>query len=278
MGKDDKKNAQEQPADANGAEASEDAMKTSGVEEPADEEPADEADDVEEVAEEEASPKRKKEPMSVTRRDAFIGVGATAGLLVFGSMRYAIPHNTLVRPPGGTDESHLVSACIRCEKCYEVCPRGVIAPAHIEDGLLGMRSPMLNFDSDYCDFCQEENGGTPLCEQNCPTRALNLDEGATATNTILGIAAIDTSTCLAYRDTGCRFCYDACPYEAIVLTDNDGNIMETDEGARAPRPVVVEENCVGCGACESVCVSMTAGSVATDATERAILVYPLEDE
>lgn len=270
MSKDDEMKAQEQPADANGAEASEDATKTSGIEEPAGDEPAGEAGDVEEVAEEEASPKRKKEPMSVTRRDAFIGVGATVGLLAFGSTRYLIPHNTLVRPPGGTDESHLVSACVRCEKCYEACPRGVIVPAHIEDGLLGMRSPMLSFETDYCDFCQEENDGTPLCEQTCPTRALHLDEGADAYSTILGIAAIDTNTCLAYRDTGCRFCYDACPYEAIELTGSNDSAN--------PRPVVIEENCVGCGACECVCVSMTAGSIATDATERAILVYPLEDE
>ena len=48
-------------------------------------------------------------------------------------------------PPGGQDESHLVSACIRCERCYEACPRRVIVPAHVEDGLLGMRTPALDF-------------------------------------------------------------------------------------------------------------------------------------
>lgn len=219
---------------------------------------------------EEATPsaKKAKEPVNVSRRTLMIGAGSTAALLVLGGLRYA-GHNPLVRPPGGTDEKHLVSACIRCEKCYEACPRHVIYPARIEDGLLGMRSPALNFDTNYCDFCAEENDGVPLCVRSCPTRALTLPEGATAHNTILGLATIDSHTCLAFRDTGCHFCYDACNdagYEAIELSG---------EGY-SPTPHVVADKCVGCGACESVCVSLSAGSIVEGATERAIKVRVLE--
>ncbi len=222
----------------------------------------------ENAAETAVSPKRKREPMSVSRRTLVIGVGSTVALLGLGSLRY-VGHNPLVRPPGGQDEAHLVSACIRCEKCYEACPRKVIVPAHIEDGLLGMRSPMLNFDDGYCDFCVEENGGVPLCVRACPTNALVFDAEATAENTLLGLAVIDEKQCLAYRDTGCRYCYDACNeagYEAIELKSGGAN----------PQPVVVEDKCVGCGACESVCVSLKAGSIVAGVTERAIVVKPLE--
>ena len=207
----------------------------------------------------------KGEPMSVSRRSLCIGVGSTAVLLGLGALRF-VGHDPLCRPPGGQDESHLVSACIRCERCYEVCPRKVIVPAHIESGLLGMRTPTLDFTTDYCDFCTEENGGSPKCVEACPTEALVLPEGATAENTLIGLAVIDTWSCLAYRDTACRECYDACPYEAIVLSD----------AARNPLPSVVTERCNGCGACESVCLSLTAGSVASGATERAIIVRPLD--
>ena len=94
----------------------------------------------------------------ITRRGLFIGVGSTVALLGLGGLRYA-GHNPLNRPPGGADEAHLVSGCIRCERCYEACPRQAIVPAKIEDGLLGMRSPMLDFNTgNYCDFCYEENG------------------------------------------------------------------------------------------------------------------------
>ena len=92
--------------------------------------------------------------MNVSRRSLVIGVGSTAALLGMGALRYA-GHTPLVRPPGGQDEAHLVSACIRCEKCYEACPRKVIVPAHIEDRLMGMRSPALDFDANFCDYCAD---------------------------------------------------------------------------------------------------------------------------
>ena len=196
--------------------------------------------------EDEISSKRAKGPLDVSRRALLIGAGSTAALLGLGALRYA-GHNPLVRPPGGQDEARLVSACIRCEKCYEACPRGVIVPAHIEDGLLGMRSPALKFDADFCDYCADENG-------------------ATAENTLLGLAVIDEAQCLAFRDTGCRYCYDACPYEAIELTGEGAN----------PHVSVLADKCNGCGACESVCVSLKAGSIVSGAQERAIVVKPIE--
>ena len=204
---------------------------------------------------------------AVSRRSLLIGAGGTAALLGLGALRYA-GHNPLVRPPGGQDESHLVSACVRCERCYEACPRRVIVPAHVEDGLLGMRTPALDFGSGWCDFCAEGNGGVPLCVEVCPTEALALPEGATAEGTVLGLAVIDEQQCLAFRNTSCKFCYDACPYDAIELSTENKN----------PWPRVVEDRCNGCGACESVCVSLESGSIASGATERAIVVRPLSEE
>ena len=37
-----------------------------------------------------------------------------------------------------------------------------------------------------------------------------------------------------------------------------------------------EAKCNGCGACESVCVSLKAGSIVSGAQERAIVVKPIE--
>ena len=80
--------------------------------------------------------------------------------------------------------------------------------------------------------------------------------------TIIGKAALIREWCLAWdKNNGCRFCYDACPYEAIELDENG-------------RPVVVPDNCNGCGACQSVCVSQKEGSYTTGATSRAIIVVP----
>ena len=124
-------------------------------------------------------------------------------------------------------------------------------------------SKTVYFDVNYCDFCSEENGGVPLCVLNCPTEALVLPEGATPENTIMGKAVIDQYQCLAFRETGCRYCFDACPYEAIEMRDG--------------RPYIIADKCNGCGACESVCVSLKAGSIAAGATERAVVVKPVEE-
>ena len=105
-----------------------------------------------------------------------------------------------------------------------------------------------------------------LAEAGITATSLALPAGATAENTLLGLAVIDEAQCLAFRDTGCRYCYDACPYEAIELTGEGAN----------PHVSVLADKCNGCGACESVCVSLKAGSIVSGAQERAIVVKPIE--
>ncbi|MFR8044650.1 MAG: 4Fe-4S dicluster domain-containing protein [Eggerthella lenta] len=214
--------------------------------------------------EDEISSKRAKGPLDVSRRALLIGAGSTAALLGLGALRYA-GHNPLVRPPGGQDEARLVSACIRCEKCYEACPRGVIVPAHIEDGLLGMRSPALKFDADFCDYCADENGGEPLCVKVCPTEALALPADATAENTLLGLAVIDEAQCLHSATRG-----------AVTATTRALRGHRADGRGANPHVSVLADKCNGCGACESVCVSLKAGSIVSGAQERAIVVKPIE--
>ncbi|MDR1184845.1 MAG: 4Fe-4S dicluster domain-containing protein [Coriobacteriales bacterium] len=203
-------------------------------------------------------------PFGMTRRTAVLGAGGAVVMLGLGGLSF-IGNDPIIRPPGGQDEDRLVSACIRCERCYEICPRNVIAPTHIENGLLNMRTPTLDFSDDFCDWCTEKNGGEdPLCVKVCPTEALSLPQGATALDTMLGKAVINTDWCLAYKLIGCRFCYDACPYEAMELDENN-------------RPVVLYDICNGCGACECVCVSLQNGSISEGADEVAIVIRAIDE-
>ncbi len=208
---------------------------------------------------------QEKKRAGMTRRDLCLGVGGAAVLLAMGSLKL-VPAEAQVHPPGGQDYDRLISACVRCQRCVEACPNSAIAPSHLEDGILTVRTPVANFDVGWCDFCEEANGGVPKCVEACPTGALSLEEGASYENTIIGVAELNQDWCLAYnRANGCRFCYDACPYEAIELDDYK-------------RPVVIEDACVGCGACQSVCVSQKEGSIATGSTSRAITVVPVDNE
>lgn len=51
---------------------------------------------------------------------------------------------------------------------------------------------------------------------------------------MLGVAELNQDLCLAYRLIGCRFCYDACEFEAMELDENN-------------RPYVIADACNGCG-------------------------------
>lgn len=198
----------------------------------------------------------------MSRRALLASAGGVAAMLALGGLR-AVPAQAQVRPPGGQDEGAMLARCVRCQRCVEACPRGVIRPARIEDGIVGARMPRLSFDRDWCDWCEQENGGVPLCVQACGSLALELAPQAARESTVMGIAEIDASQCLAHRQMNCRRCYDACPYGA----------MELDA---AGRPVVVEELCTGCGACEAACVSLVNASVGTEIERRAITVQPAE--
>ena len=204
----------------------------------------------------------------MSRRMFTLGCAGAAATLALGVLKF-VPAEALVRPPGGQDEARLLGGCIRCEKCYEVCPRKAIRPARMEDGLLGMRLPEMDFSANYCDFCVEENGGNPLCVQVCPTKALVFDKNEKPEDTILGYAELNMDWCLAYRFIGCRFCYDAC----IEARGADKAVIKLDE---LSRPVVDVKKCNGCGACESVCVSMKEGSISAGANRRAIIVKSAE--
>lgn len=219
---------------------------------------------------------------SITRRTLCIGVGSTVALLGLGALRY-VGSTPLVRPPGGQNENELVSKCVHCDRCIEVCPHQLLVPAKIDFGLFGMRTPYMRFSDNYpgvvdslkyCDFCEKANNGVPLCAEVCPSTALSLGANFDSATAVLGVAKLDTNLCLAYRSGFCSFCYDAC----VQVRGEEASAIyfkETQGDQSTWLPAVDADKCNGCGACESVCVSAQAGST-LNAKVRAIVIAPVQ--
>lgn len=200
-----------------------------------------------------------------TRREVVVGAVGAAVMVGLGAGVKAFGGNggQTVRPPGGQDEDRFLARCTRCMKCYEVCPQHVVVPANLEQGLLNLRTPSMDFHAGWCDFCKDANDGVPLCVASCPTKALDVPAGAAHEDVVIGKVLLTTDWCLAYRLTHCRDCYESCEFDAIELDDHD-------------RPHLVLDKCNGCGACENACRSMTAGTPNPEATHRAIIVVPAD--
>ena len=191
--------------------------------------------------------KQEKTYAGMTRRTLCLGAGGAAVMLGLGGLKYA-GSQPLVRPPGGQDEERLISACIRCEKCYEICPRDVIAPAHLEDGVLNMRTPHVRLLGQLVRLVRRRARRHPVVRERLPHRSAQAARRRHGREHHHRQSRYQHGLVLGVQADRMPVCYDACPYEAMELDENN-------------RPVVIEDKCNGCGACESVCVSLQNGSI-----------------
>jgi ferredoxin-type protein NapF len=178
------------------------------------------------------------------RRAFFAGAGGSLLALWarrVGAARYR-NSDTLLRPPGAVPEDRFAGLCIRCNNCVHACPTKIIHPdtGH-EGGLAGFGAPIIRFDRDY-KYCLETCNA---CTQVCPTGALAALTAEQKNKYVIGEALVDNNVCLVpLGKKECDACERACPYDAVKIT--------WDEAQYIAYPVV-NDKCIGCGACEVVC-------------------------
>jgi ferredoxin-type protein NapG len=170
-------------------------------------------------------------------------------MLGLGGVGRAMKSTDLLRPPGGQDEISFISKCLKCDRCRSICPTSVIGVAHMEDGILNARTPVMKFHLGSCTFCKK-------CTEVCPTQALVPFDIKTVK---IGLATV-TDRCIAWNSGGCVVCHRACPYQAITLDTLN-------------RPVVDSAKCNGCGVCEKVCPALVLRTY-IGGTVRGIEVRP----
>lgn len=174
--------------------------------------------------------------VSISRRGFVAGGCAFASMFAVGGAAYALSGDDPkpLRPPGAQDVAHFTATCLKCNRCESACPQQCLRTGVLEDGILNWRTPIMDFHRGACTFCG-------ACEDVCPAGSI---AGARNESQVIGVAKIDQDRCLAFAQSGCRVCVDACPYGAISLDSS-------------MRPVVDAGACNGCGACEFACPSNT---------------------
>ena len=94
----------------------------------------------------------------------------------------------------------------------------------------------------------------PLCADVCPTGALQLTADFAPETEVIGVAVLNTETCIAYRSSFCAFCHDVCI-----------QVRGEENAATAPKPHQVPaatlamrqttrakgHDCASCGACHA---------------------------
>jgi ferredoxin-type protein NapG len=93
--------------------------------------------------------------------------GGVLGAALSGYLPLAYAQKKRLRPPGALDEKDLLSSCIKCGQCVQVCPVQAIKLADLVDGF-GVGVPYIDAREQACDFSCD----AVQCILACPTGSL----------------------------------------------------------------------------------------------------------
>jgi len=160
---------------------------------------------------------------------------------------------TPLTPPGSKSVKDFYSRCTACQLCVTECPNDVLRPG---TSLERFMQPEMGFEH---GFCRPE---CTRCSQVCPSGAIRSIGKEEKTQYHVGTARVNLNMCLQAKGEKCGNCAVKCPSGAIQM-------VEKADGVTIP--VVAEEICIGCGACEYLCPVRPVSAITVNGREEHLL-------
>ncbi len=147
---------------------------------------------------------------------------------------------TPLKPAGSVSLDNFTSRCTGCQLCVQNCPNDVLRASSKLDTFM---QPEMSFERGYC------RPNCTTCSEVCPAGAIQKVTREQKTAIQIGHATWIGQNCVPLRDgVECGNCAKHCPSGAITMMPYD------PEDKTSPKiPIINEERCIGCGACEHVC-------------------------
>lgn len=208
------------------------------------------------------------EPGQDNGRRAFITSAAVAlsaaaikaqEMKVDGGLAAILPKKAPVRrtplkPAGSMSLKNFTTHCTACQLCVSVCPNQVLRPS---GNLMTLMQPEMSYEKGWCrPECTK-------CSDVCPSgpiRPVTVEEKSSIQ---IGHAVIVYENCVVNSDgVSCGNCARHCPSGAIRMVHS----VPGDKSSLMI-PTVVEERCIGCGACENLCPARPLSAIYVEGHE-----------
>ena len=175
------------------------------------------------------------------------------GMAAVSRQQPAHRHTPIV-PPGALTALNFAKHCTACQLCVSQCPNQILKPS---TDLTRFMQPEVSYENGYC------RPECTRCSEVCPAGAIVKIDKAEKSSIQIGHAVWVSKNCLpSSQGINCGNCARHYPTGAIQ--------MVRDENSERPImiPVINEERCIGCGACENLCPARPFAAIYVEGHEQ----------